>query len=213
MKKLILFLVILLTPELAAAQRRIDISYGINLDQGYNSKSVIGIDMKNVYRHWGIYVNGYTSLKKMGGQPTVIYKAQTFSYYGQTYISQNSCNCDSLIEENNVMPYGFTSGLTYTLPIYQGRVTLFAGAGISWYRKQYTRVLYIGGAPDQTGLSPIIRAENSHYFISMGSKVSFEFLADYTFFQQRRMAAGIRAGFNSRHNVVGLVYLGYRFDK
>lgn len=167
-------------------QKSFDFSMGIATKGGFS----VGMGVKNLYNNFGIYVNTrgfneqmeYESGIDYGGIATVV------------VISS---------ELKEINPYGFTGGLSYTIP--KSGISLLVGAGIStrqiesetYYKYDFQ---YIA---DEYSLVKTLE--------SSSKEMNYEFLIDYDFTHKKNYSLGFQTGYNNIHSIIAQAYFGFKF--
>lgn len=163
------------------------------------SKPTFGIAVKDIFNGFGIYGSIYSLRVKSYGDTTVV--NALYEYRTQPF--------DSAKYDLNMMPFGWTSGLTYT---FRFRLSIYCGAGVALHRVKHIRYDNYYN-PTATGFYTNLNYSKYSETFSEEKRPIFEFGADYDFIPSEKWACGLRVGYNSSMKISVQASLGYRFNQ
>ena len=164
---------------------------------GERTKTVWGLGVKQIAGNWGIYANWYSSKKRLYSDSIIIYRPT----FGDAV--------DSLVYEHNLMPFGFTLGVSYTFPF---RLSAFVGVGLSIFRNVHASYKY-DCFPTPTGFYSPYKSEYSEKYFETSRKICFELIVDYDCLKSISWALGPRIGFNTQNKFISQMYFGYNLNQ
>lgn len=171
---------------------------GQSLQDG--GKGAGGFEVKEIYKHFGVYCNFYSDKIQPYGDTIVIREVPDPRLSTELY--------DSSISDLNLMPYGATIGFNYIFPF---RLSVYAGMGMAKYRikrMQYDNMYF----PSNTGWNDnLIRSEYSETVFETERKIMVEVGVDYDLIPSPLWACSVRMGYNTATRFSGQLMIGFNF--